>query len=774
MPEDLELGEGTDTKGIVSESDEGEGPMSEQDFDAHIKAMIEDAIQYQDTELSPLRAAATDRYLGRPFGNEEPGRSQVVLTKVRDAVVGALPSLLRVFFGAERVVEFVPADEQRVEQARQETDYVQHVFAEENAGFMQAHSVLKDGLIRKIGAFKWYWDDSANTKSYKLDNVTQSELEMMMQDDRLEVTRIEDAPPYVPDAEAEDDTGAPAAQPQGQPQGQPQQPPEKCYNIEVTKKKEGRACVVTLPPEEFIWSREGRTIDDALFVGHRTDKTRGELIAMGVDAKAIDEHAGIDDTLQMNFEEIARRQVLSSAMQKDPDSGKANDKILYVEGYAKIDFDGDGVAELRRVCTIGPAFYPVVNEPTDERPFSIFCPDPEPHTMLGLSWDDRLGDLQKISSFMLRAVLDSAAAAIFPRTAYVEGQANVQDILNTEIGAPIRIKQPNAVQTFAHPFLGKDMLPLLDVVDEIEERRTGQSKGAMGLDADALQSTEKDAAKEAVTASQAQLELLCRIFAEQTLKPLFKGIRRLLIKHQPRPKVVRLRDQWVQIDPRVWEADADCICTVALGTSFIGNKVATLTAIAQKQEQILQLLGPQNPVVTLGQYVGTLRRIIELQGFHDSSSFFNPLPLNFSMPAPQPQVPPEQQIAQAQIQIEQMKTQRELAIKESELQLKQAEMAQKYDLELKKLALENVLRRYAIDAQFHASYTEQQTDADADTERRYLETITAAHEQARADQGQAHDQALARQQQAHEQDLAQQQLEAQQAQAQQAAPGSQQ
>ena len=114
MPEDLELGEGNDAKGVVSESDEGEGPMNEQDFDAHLKAMIEDAIQYQDTELSPLHAAATDRYLGRPFGNEEPGRSQVVLTKVRDAVVGALPSLLRVFFGAERVVEFVPADEQRV------------------------------------------------------------------------------------------------------------------------------------------------------------------------------------------------------------------------------------------------------------------------------------------------------------------------------------------------------------------------------------------------------------------------------------------------------------------------------------------------------------------------------------------------------------------------------------------------------------------------------------------------------------------------------------
>lgn len=749
-------------------------PMDDEEFQSVVQAAIADAIDFVDTEISPQRATATDYYHGKPFGNEEEGRSQIVLTRVRDAVVGMLPSLMRIFFGPERVVQYVPTSASKVDQSEQASDYAEYVFREDNAGFLQTYACLKDGLTRKTGIIKWWWDDSKTTTTHKLYGLTQEQVMLLGQEAGVAIHVVTPCDPTKYGA-----APVPPAQP-----GTPLQAPPTLLDVEFTKSNSGRARVMTVPPEEFIFSRTARTIEDALFVGHRMEKSRSELLALGVPEKMIDEHGALDMTLKDNIEEITRRELLSNGQQMDPETGESNDKYLYVEGYMLVDKNGDGESELTRVCTLGPSYFPVDTELADERPFALFSPDPEPHTLVGDSIADRTMDIQKIGSAVLRAIMDSAASSIFPRTAYVEGQVNVSDILNTEIGAGIRMKAPGMVTPFAHPFLGKEMFSILEYLDDMEERRTGQNKGAMGLDADALQSTEKEAAHAAVTASQGQIEIIARVFAEQILKPLFKGLLRLLVTHQQESRMVRLRDKWVPIDPRLWDANMDVVVNVALGTSFTSDKLGALMAIASKQEQILQTLGPQNPLVTMGQYANTLRRIVELSGFRDTSSFLNALPLDYSMPTPQPQPTPEQTMAQTTLQVEQMKANRELAIKQAELQLKQREQDMHHEIELKKLALEDTLRRYQIDAQFHANYSAAQLDADAEQERQYLDAAIQVsqlqrdavqqqqrqaaqdaqmmHSQALAQQGQAHDQALARQQQAHEQQMAEQQQAAQQ------------
>lgn len=668
--------------------------MTDRELENAVKGLISDSIKFIDSELTPERAEATDYYHGRPFGNEEDGRSQFVSTDVRDGVLGVLPSLLRVFFGPERVVEFAPRTSEDVGQAEQASDYIQKVFAEDCGGFLKSYAVLKDGLVRKLGIFKWGWNDTSEKRAYKLENVPQSQLELIASDPGVELNRV-----------TQKSAGKPAlVGPDNQPVGEVE---EATFDVECTyQHKDGVPDIWAVPPEEFIFTPEARSEQDAPYLGHRTEKTASELVAMGISQKDIDEHGGVDTSLSDNEENIAR-QPGESVGDAAETGDEANDRHLYIEGYARIDYDGDGIAELRKICTLGPSHHVVLNEPTDEIPFALFCPDPEPHTIVGQSWADRLKDVQRVKSMLTRSTLDSLAASIFPRTAVYEGKVNINDVQNTEIGATIRCKDipSNVMQSFQHNFAGKEAFPFFTYFDDVIERRTGKAKGAMELDGDALQSSTKAAVNATVSASQAQTEMLARIFAETTLKPLFRGLLKLYVKHRPKAKTVQLRGKWAEVDPRAWDADMDVVVNVALGSGLIETKLQTLMAVAEKQELIISTLGPSNPIVTVPMYANTLRRIVELSGFKDSSSFFNAVDPNWQPP----QQEPAQDAAMEMVKIEGQKAQiqaaakdRELAIKEQDSQVKAEQHATdkltQMEIEAQKIAAQAEMERMKAEA----------------------------------------------------------------------------
>jgi hypothetical protein len=654
------------------------GPMDKSELHSLVSGLISSAAQYIDGELSPLRAKATDYYFGRPLGNEEPGRSQFVSTEVRDGVQAVLPSMLRVVFGSERTVEFAPQGPEDVEGADQATEMVHKIFAEENPGFQNTHAMLKDGLVRQLGVWKWWFDESSQITNHKAENVSMQQLELLASDDEVELTRVEqdgemDAPPEPP---------AP---------GQPPAPPAKIptFSVEFTRTvDEGRIRYAVIPPEEFLYNREDRSLEEAVAVWHRTRKTRGELLAMGIKEKDLEEHGGDDTAVKDNEEVVAR--VAEELSADEIEAGKANEKHLYCEGFARVDFDGDGIAELRKICTLGPGHYPVLNEPADDINLAIFVPDPEPHTMTGQSWADRLMDLQRYKSMLMRGMSDSLAMSIFPRTVYQSGMVNLADVLNVAPGAPIRATgDPNTViREFAHSFLGKETLPVIDLVDTINERRTGQNRGVSGLDADALQSSAPGAVEAAVSAAQAQQEMLVRIFAEMALKPLFKGIYKLLIKHQPRKRMAKLRNRWVEVDPRTWNADMDVQVNVALGSGMIGEKIATLDMIATKQAEVMEKAGPSNPIVGWKEYRDTLAEMIELRGKKNTDKYLKPVTQEqldkMAEDAAKQGPPPSPDMMLAQAQIESTKMKVEADIKNNELKaqrdlmLKQADMAMRW------------------------------------------------------------------------------------------------
>ena len=701
----------------------GEGKMDAEDVQRVIKGLIDDAEHFVDGELSPDRAKATDYYFARPFGNEDDGRSQVVMSEVRDTIHGMLPSLLRKFFGPERAVELVARTPNGVKGAQQATDYVQYVFAEDNAGFLRSYDVLKDGLTRRLGVFKYWWDATSHRAYHDADLDDEGLIALVSRDD-VEPTAIK---------ENKDGT----------------------FDVDYTVTIQGGPVVVSVPPEEFLFNAGARNLDEAVFVAHRTEKTRGDLIAMGYDEDDIDEHMG-SGAFRDNVEAIGRRPTTGTP--RDTDAGEANDKILYIESYPYLDCDGDGEAELRKVCTIGTDHFVVHNELADDRPFALFCPIPEPHTLVGQSEADLTMDIQLVKSSLVRSTLDSLALSIYPRMAFIEGQASVEDLLNNAIGAPIRTKRENAVQSFTHAFTGKEALPILDYFDTVKEARVGRASGSTGLDSDALQSSTPGAVGAAVNAAAEQMDLVARMFAEQTLKPLFRGIYRLLVKHRPKERLVRLRGVYIPIDTVAWEADMDCTVNVAIGMSDTTNKLTALMGIAAKQEMTLQELGPMNPLCHMSQLRETYARMTELSGFRDVAAFWNEVPADWQPPPQEPVKTPEQTIAEAQLKIEEMRTKKDLEIKQAELTLKSEKQSFEQEFEIRKMANEFVLRRYEIDAKYKVDHSQEQLDRDLAAEQAELEGVMEGHRlihgQAMAEQAQNHKQQLAEQAQEHEQELA--------------------
>jgi len=251
------------------------------------------------------------------------------------------------------------------------------------------------------------------------------------------------------------------------------------------------------------------------------------------------------------------------------------------------------------------------------------------------------------------------------------------------------------------------------------------SKAAMGLDPDALQSTTKAAVAATVSASNQRLELQARILAEG-MKKLFKGILYLMTTHQDKPRMVRLRNEWVQIDPRGFDATMDVTVNIGLGNGDNNERLAALNIIMQKQEQIMAQFGPMNQIASLPMYIRTLQKAIELSGYKDASSYFNTLPANFQMPEEQPKPTPEEVLAKVQAE----SIQADIQKKAAELELKREQMVRDDDYRRDQLAQDLLLKKYELELKYGTQISTAEIDARQAMDREAMQQQTAFVQQA--------------------------------------------
>ena len=666
--------------------------MTKDELAAQLSSEIESASGNFNTELSAQREQAMKYYLGEPFGNEIEGRSEIVTTDVRDTIEYIMPSLMRIFTTHSNIAEFEPQGPEDVKMAKQATEYVNYVFNKQNNGFKILYDAFKDALISKTGVIKHFWEEKKEVSHETYENLTEIEYQSILANDDLEV--IEHTEITIEKAQT-DDYGT--------------QVSEAIVEHDVKVKKvtiDGQVRVLSVPPEEFLVSRRATSVEDASFVCHRVKKSVSDLILEGYSKSIVDDlPTYTHNNAEWNEERQARFSYDEDSVPAEEGKGPSR-KVWLEECYIHIDYDGDGIAELRKITKSGDVI--LDNEEIDSIPFSTICPLPIPHKFHGMSIADTVQDIQLIKSTIMRNLLDNMYLTNNARYAVLAGQVELDDLLSSKPGGIVRMRAPGAVTALPTPQIQPYAFQMVQYLDGIREERSGVSKTTQGLNPDVLNSHVTTGAISAATESAMQrVELIARIFAETGIKDLFRNIYALVQRYEDRKKIAYLNGQFVPIDVSKWKEKLNCTVNVGVGSGSQQSKTQTMSSIMQVIQQLVQN-GGMGSLVTPDNIYNAVKEFIAQSGYKNADQFIsNP---QSAPPKGPPEPTVEEKIAnqKGQIELQKLKLQaQELEIdtqlKSQELQLKKEEAAvnmaiKQQELLLKKSQLELNEAELALEA----------------------------------------------------------------------------
>jgi hypothetical protein len=640
---------------------------------ALIQQEITNSLGFYGGELTQQRKNALKFYLGEPLGNEVEGQSQVRSQDVLEVVESILPSMMRIFTQGESIVRFEPQGPEDVAYADQASDYINHIFMKDNNGYSILHTMFKDALISKNGFVKYYWKRDKEQKQESYENLNEAEYQALLADTEVEVVEVEDTA-------TELDVGNIDMM-------------EATYNVTVKRVKDyGRVVVENVPPESMLISKTATSLEDCNFIAQRVFKTRSELISEGFDKKIVNELPVADEEIY-NTEAVTRRSFDDETMpQEYQNIDPLLTRVSVVDAYMKCDYDNDGIAELRHIVVGGSgpnAYHILENEPIEQIPFATLTAIPMPHRFYGLSIYDLIGDVQEIKTTLLRQTLNNAYLQNNARTVVVDGQANIDDLLTSRAGGIVRVKSPNAVTPLASPNFMQEGLAMIEKVDQIREGRSGVSKVQMGLDADQINKSHTTAtsANVMMNASTQRIELYARNFSEG-IKRMFQGILTLVCKYQDQERIIKLRNQFIPMNPREWVDRYNATVQVGLGTGSQDQRLEVLGRVLAVQEKLIGAGGMG--IVDPQKIFNTLEKYLENAGYKDASQFFNN-PATMPPPPPkQPQQDPTVQLAQQELQRLQAKDQADLQLKARKQQSDEQYKLEKINLDQQKLATQVV------------------------------------------------------------------------------------
>jgi hypothetical protein len=633
--------------------------MAKKLTDSEIRALLEAEIRgaagYSSSELSDQRRQAIDAYHGQPYGNEVEGRSSYVSHDVADTIEWIMPSLMRVFTGGDTIVRFEPQGPEDEQAAQQATDYVNYIFQKKNPGFEILYTWFKDALISKNGFVKVYWEEYTDYKTETYDALTDDEFAFILKD--------------VSEEGILEHTAYPG-------------PMGIVHAVKIRKQaKSGKVCIVPVPPEEVLVNKNPiAPFAKNRFRAHRRRVTVGELIEMGLISDPSEVPADTDGE-NFNEEHIARFAFdETDTSQQNETSDPLSREVWLSECYRKIDVDGDGIAEERTVLMAGNKILQNV-EGYSASLISI-TPIPMPHKLFGMSYSDVVADLQLLKTTLIRQILDNIYLANNGRYMALDGMVNIDDLLTSRPGGIVRVKTFDAVKPMQPPLLGAPAFNLLEYIDTIKENRTGVTRYNQGLDADSLNKT-ATGISQIMSASQSRVELIARVFAETGVKDLFYAILENVQKHQDHAQVIRLRNEWVNMDPREWNSRFDLSVTVGLGT---GSKEMQLAALTEESQFQLAAMQAGLPIV-LPENVYNLRmKALEAKNIKGGDLFYTH-PKDF--PQPQGQQPdPKMLEVQAGIQADQAKLQISAQKTQAGIQQKQEKMAHQMQMDQQRMSFE--------------------------------------------------------------------------------------
>ena len=633
---------------------------------ALISQEITNSLGFYSSDLAKQREDALKYYLGEPLGNEVEGRSSVVSQDLLEVVESMLPSLMRMFTQSDKMVNFEPQNAEDVPYSEQITDYCNFIFNRDNDGFSILHSMFKTALLQKNGFCKVYWKTSKQQKRETYKHLDETQYQALLIDDEVEIINTE--------VIEEEDL-------------------QLFYDVELRRSKEyGRCQIDAVPPEEILVSSRAKSLKDCDFIAHRVTKTVSELVDMGFNRKDVENLPSAEEEV-FNTEAVVRRSYDDATTDLEAQMIDPSMRVKQItECYMRADVDGDGIAELRKIIVGGSGYNNYIileNEEINTLPFAMCVAIPMPFRFFGLSMYDLLADVQNMSTAITRQTLDNMYLQNNARTMVVDGQANLDDILTNRVGGIVRVKSPNAVTPIQAPNFLNEGLAMMQKIDQLKEKRSGVPNQLMGLNPDTINKshTTAQSVNQMMNSSTQRIELIARSFADG-VKDIFKNILAVICEYQDQERIVKLRGQFVPMNPREWTDHYDCTVQVGLGTGNQDQRLQVLQQVLNVQEKMISMGGMG--MVTPQTIYNTIEAYLQNSGYKDATQFFNN-PSQQPPPQPQEQKPdPALQVAQQDIELRRQKAMADMDFKNRKLEADNVVKMQKLNLDEQKLATQVV------------------------------------------------------------------------------------
>ena len=525
--------------------------------------------------------------------------------------------------------------------------------------------------MNPVGYVKVYWNEERTTKTERYKGLTAPEVQELLDDKDVEITEQEETTELI-----------------NTPMG-----PQPVTMFSVVLKRtftKGRAVVEPVPPEEL-------TVDDKLdrvslehadFVCHTLQRTRSALIEEGFDKDLVYSLPSYTEQYDERRSRHDAAEERGTSLDRNITSDDSMELVEIDEAYMYIDYDGDGVAEFRRIVIGSGTTVVLENEEADMLPFVAMTSIPLPHTHVGVSWMELVVDLQNINTTLTRQLLNNMYRTNNPRTVVGRG-VNISDLLNDLPNAPIRATNIDQLRVEPTQPVIAQVLPAFDMLEGMAERRTGVTRRSMGLDSDTLSRVNESAFLGTEENANQRLEALARIIAESGIKPLFLKLHQLMLTHQEDTFEAKLGGQWAKISPAEWKERDNMTVMVGLGT---GNRQGQMLAVGKVQEiQEKFVGGGKADLVTDQQLFNSAAKVVELAGLHNPEKYFTD---PSKQPPKQPVQPPpdpnmelvkveakkvelQNQQKMAEMQMKQQETQQKLMEKSEELRLKEKDLDRK-------------------------------------------------------------------------------------------------
>lgn len=655
--------------------------------DDRLRTVIESEIQVStlmDDDYQSAIEKADQYYNGSPRDDEIKGRSGFVSWDVFEVVESALPEFIEPFFSGDNIGAYTPRKPSDEPFADQATDYANLIIKDDNDGFEIFTQWIKGALLYPLSAVRAEWVKE-DPERKELESIPFEQVAMLAQQPDVQIIEHSAIPPEIVD-------------------GQMVKP--ELHSITYTEQRPGLVKIEHVDPRNFIIT-VSKSRKQARLMGELVSYTRSDLKEMGYDVPA--EFGSFDGAFTEATRLVERERVKSE--------DETLEEFDLFRGFVKADYNGDGIAEWRYVLMGGGSDPFLVNE-EGEPDYAIISAIPAVNSVVGMSLATPTIPIQDLKTATTRQYLDSLYGANNPKV-YVNTDANVSidDLLNRRIHGIVRGRGPaqNAIQPLALVNVSREALEGIQLADTLRESRTGVTKYNQGLDADSLNKTATGITK-IMTASQKRQMLMLRVIAETGVKELFKLVLKLVCKHQDQPRVVRLREQWVPFDPRMWSVDMDVKTDVGIGA---GDKTETLQALQMFGQYLfgpakMEGLVTRENVYEMGMMIAKAAKI---QGA-DTKLITSPDKAPPKNDTP-PQVMIEQQKMQMQGQMKQAEMQQNMQLKQMEMQYKaqadEMDRRQKGELELirQRAQQETDANRQVMEAQMHQMKLEHEAQLNA-------------------------------------------------------------